>query len=38
MQAAKDELSHAGEFDHVLVNDDFDRTVDQLEALVAPKA
>ena len=38
MQAAEDELSHAGEFDHVLVNDDFDRTVGQMEALVAPKA
>jgi guanylate kinase len=37
MQAAGEELSHAGEFDHVLVNDDFGRTVDLLEALVAPR-
>ncbi len=36
MQAAADEQSHAGEFDHVLVNDDFGQTVDRLEALVAP--
>ncbi|MGH8458112.1 MAG: guanylate kinase, partial [Nevskiales bacterium] len=28
MQAAEDELSHAGEFDHVLINDDFNQTVD----------
>ena len=35
MQAAEEELSHAGEFDHVLVNDDFGQTVGQLEALVA---
>ena len=38
MQAAEDELSHADEFDQVLVNDDFGQTVDRLEALVAPKA
>jgi guanylate kinase len=38
MQAAEDEMSHAGEFDHVLVNDDFGQTVDRLQALVAPKA
>jgi guanylate kinase len=36
MQAAADEMSHAGEFDHVLINDDFGQTVDRLEALVAP--
>lgn len=36
MQAAEDELSHAGEFGHIVVNDDFERTVAQLEALVAP--
>ncbi|MGH8454306.1 MAG: guanylate kinase, partial [Nevskiales bacterium] len=38
MQEAETEMSHAGEFDHVLVNDDFGQTVDRLEALVAPKA
>jgi guanylate kinase len=38
MQAAQDELSHASEFDHVLVNDDFEHTVARLEALVAPPA
>jgi guanylate kinase len=37
MRAAEEELSHAGEFDHVLVNDDFDRTLGLLEALVAPQ-
>jgi guanylate kinase len=37
MQAAEAEMAHAGEFDHVLVNDDFGRTVDQLESLVAPR-
>jgi guanylate kinase len=37
MRAAEEELAHAGEFDHVLVNDDFDRTLDLLEALVAPR-
>ncbi len=34
MQAAADELSHAAEFQHVLVNDDFQRTVEQMERLV----
>ncbi len=38
MQAAKAELSHASEFDHVLVNDDFEQTVSRLEALVAAPA
>lgn len=38
MQAAEEELAHASEFDHVLVNDDFRLTLDRLEALVAPKA
>ena len=37
MQAAETELSHAGEFEHVLVNADFDDTVRRLEALVAPQ-
>lgn len=36
MQAAEEELGHAGEFQHVLVNDDFQRTVEQMENLVAP--
>jgi guanylate kinase len=38
MQAAEAEMAHAGEFDHVLVNDDFDKTLDRMEALVAPHA
>lgn len=38
MQAARAELSHADEFDHILVNDDFGQTLDRLEALVAPSA
>lgn len=37
MRAAADELSHAGEFEHVLVNDDFERTLERLESLVAPR-
>lgn len=36
MQAARDEISHSGEFQHVLVNDDFDRTLATLEKLLAP--
>lgn len=36
MEEAEAELSHAHEFDHVLVNDDFDHTLDQMEQIVAP--
>lgn len=36
MQAAAEELSHAGEFEQVIVNDDFEHTVGELEKLVAP--
>jgi guanylate kinase len=38
MLAAQDEMSHASEFDHVLINDEFEQTVGRLEALVAPPA
>lgn len=36
MEDAEAELSHAHEFEHVLVNDDFDKTLDQMEQIVAP--
>ena len=35
MAAAVAEMSHAGEFDHVLVNDDFNRTLGELTAVLA---
>lgn len=35
MAQAEGEMSHAGEFDHVLVNDDFAATVAQLRAVLA---
>lgn len=34
MQAAAEEMSHAAEFDHALVNDDFQRTLEALEQRV----
>ncbi|MBC7637614.1 MAG: guanylate kinase [Acetobacteraceae bacterium] len=34
MAAAVAEMSHAGEFDHVLVNDDFDTSVGELTAIL----
>ncbi len=34
MQAATSEMSHAGEFQHVLVNDDFDQTLAELSAIL----
>jgi guanylate kinase len=37
MEEAEAELAHAGEFDHVLVNDDFDHTLDHMERIVAPR-
>ncbi len=34
MAEAEEEISHAGEFDHVVVNDDFDRTLGELTAIL----
>jgi guanylate kinase len=34
MAAADAEMSHAGEFDYVVVNDDFDRTVAEIRAIL----
>ena len=34
MAAARDEISHAGEFDHILVNEDFDRSVAAARAVL----
>jgi guanylate kinase len=34
MERANEELSHAGEFDHVLVNDDFDMALAQARAVL----
>lgn len=34
MAAARDEISHAGEFDHVLVNNDFRHSVSSVQALL----
>lgn len=34
MDAARDEISHYGDFDHVLVNHDFHQTVDQVRAIL----
>ena len=34
MAAADDEMSHAGEFDYVVVNDDFDTTVTEVRAVL----
>ncbi|MEO8715790.1 MAG: guanylate kinase, partial [Acetobacteraceae bacterium] len=34
MARARDEIGHCGEFDHVLVNDDFDRTVSETRAIL----
>lgn len=35
MAAAEAEISHAGEFDHVVVNDDFDTTLAEMTAILA---
>lgn len=35
MAEAEAEISHAGEFDHVVVNDDFDTTLAELTAILA---
>ena len=34
LQAAREELSHVGEFDYVIINDQFDRAVDDLRAVI----
>lgn len=34
MQAARDEISHAGEFDFLVVNDDFEAALDDLHSIV----
>lgn len=34
MKAAEEEISHAAEFDHRVINDDFNRALDELERLV----
>jgi len=34
LQVAREQLTHEDEFDHVIVNDDLDRAVDQLEGVV----
>lgn len=34
LAAAREEVSHVGEFDYVIINDDFDRAVDDLCAVV----
>jgi guanylate kinase len=34
LQVARKQLEQAGEFDHVIVNDDLERAVDELEAIV----
>ncbi len=36
LRVAEEELAAQGEFEHVVVNDDVDRAVDELEAIVAP--
>ena len=35
MAAVIDEMSHYNEFDHVVINDDFDQTLDRLDALIS---
>lgn len=34
MEAARDEMAHWHEFDHILINDDFDRTVSDVRAIL----
>ena len=34
LELARDQQKQAGEFDHVIVNDDVDRAADELEQLV----
>ncbi|MDR1498958.1 MAG: guanylate kinase [Rickettsiales bacterium] len=37
MSRAKDEISHFGEYDFVVVNDDIERVLDQVKALITAK-
>jgi len=38
MRAAQDEMSHAGEYNHIIVNDHFDHALEKLEAVLpAPR-
>lgn len=34
LRAAREEISHVGEFDYVIINDEFDRAVDDLRAVI----
>jgi guanylate kinase len=34
MRAAAEEISHQGEYDHVVLNDDFERALGELRAIV----
>ena len=34
LQTAREEISHVGEFDYVIINDNFDRAVDDLRAVI----
>jgi len=34
LEAAREEISHVGQFDYVIINDDFNRAVDDLRAVV----
>jgi guanylate kinase len=38
MQAAVSEISHYGEFDYILVNDDFDTALNELQAIVQTRS
>ena len=38
MQLARDEIGHWQEFDHVVVNDDFDRAVATVRPCCTPRA
>ena len=34
MQSAQNEISHANEYDYVVTNDDFDRTLKKIHAII----
>jgi guanylate kinase len=34
LQAAREEIAHVGEFDYVIINDDFERAVDDLHSVI----
>ncbi len=36
LRVAEEELAAQGEFEHVVINDDVDRAVDELDAIIAP--